>query len=661
MKSLILVAALVLSSPFSTFGNRERAASPSAIDVPMLTSDPMPVIEAMINGKGPFRFAIDTGSAAKVVLSGPLVEQLALKPAGQTPVGDPSGKNMLTVDTFHLESVAIGDIRFPSVGAIKLDLPRSPSGQAPPKIDGILGFPLFSDYLFTIDYLAGRVRLEPGTLPEPDGAEILSFEKPHRIPVVEIDIAGVKIKAHIDSGNTRGYIGLHSSMIDKVPLSSTPTTVGKARTVNNEFEIKAALLKGSARIGQHEFPQPTISFSDVSRGNGNLGASLLRQFALTFDQKNDRVRFARKASSTPALPAGATVVELPMLFRGPMPAVEVKVNGQGPFLFAIDTGASGMGRVDSSLVEKLKLPEVGEVRGSDGSGANARGMKLIQVDLLTIGNLEFRNLRAASRNYNLSPNLPHIDGILGFNLFSDYLLTLDYAAKRVRLEKGQLPEPNGAEVLSYESQNGIPKIDLQVGDAKIKAHIDSGNTVGAFMLPAALAEKLSFLSPPVTVGKARTVSSEIEIKEARVKGSIRLGRFEFPEPTIHYPAVSQDANIGSKALQDFALTFDQKHLRVKLSRQEQPKTSLPGTSGNSHLQQYAGRYGQRMIFFEDGALFIQRDGGPKLKLIPASDGEFTLQEAPLARIKFVKKDDALELQVLNPQGQWEAAKKEGGK
>jgi hypothetical protein len=231
------------------------------------------------------------------------------------------------------------------------------------------------------------------------------------------------------------------------------------------------------------------------------------------------------------------VTELPMLFRGPMPAIEVKVNGKGPFLFAIDTGASGAGRVDSSLVEKLALPETGEVRGSDGSGANPRSMRLIQVDSLSVGDLEFRNLTLASRNYNVSPALPHIDGILGLGLFSDYLLTLDYATKRVRIAEGQLPAPDGAEILSYESRNGIPVVELQVSGAKASAHIDTGNTVGAFMLPGAMAEKLDFSSPPVAVGKARTVSSEIEIKQGRLKGSIRLGRFEFPEPNVTYPGV----------------------------------------------------------------------------------------------------------------------------
>ncbi len=45
----------------------------------------------------------------------------------------------------------------------------------------------------------------------------------------------------------------------------------------------------------------------------------------------------------PVATIGSAVVELPMLFRGPMPAVEVKVNGQGPFIFAIDTGGRRRG------------------------------------------------------------------------------------------------------------------------------------------------------------------------------------------------------------------------------------------------------------------------------------------------------------------------------
>jgi hypothetical protein len=365
---------------------------------------------------------------------------------------------------------------------------------------------------------------------------------------------------------------------------------------------------------------------------------------------------------TPA--ANAHAVEVPMLFRGVMPAVEVMVNGQGPFLFAIDTAAQGGARVDSSLAEKLKLQPAGQVRASDGSGRNVRSLDVFVLDSITLGGVQFKGVRAASRNYNTSPGAPRIDGILGFNLFSDYLLTLDFPAGRVRLERGELPGADGAEVLSFENPQGAPVVELIVGGHKLKARIDSGNTVGGFVLPTALVEKLTLAAPPVTVGKARTVSNEVEIKEARLKESIRLGRFEFASPTIVFPALSDDANIGSKVLREFSLTFDQKNRRLRLKRREPQKAAgqaiASGAPGSQDFKDYSGRYGERTVSVEDGALFIHRQGGPKLKLVPAAKDEFVLERIPEARIKFIRIEGGkvVAINVLNRAGEWEKAAKD---
>lgn len=262
-------------------------------------------------------------------------------------------------------------------------------------------------------------------------------------------------------------------------------------------------------------------------------------------------------------------VDVPMVFRGSLPAVEVMVNGQGPFLFTIDTGARGMARVDSSLVVKLNLQPVGKMRVGDGSGSTTT-MDVVRLDSIAFGGVQFNNVRAPSRDYNTSSRLPKIDGILGFDLFAEYLLTLDFPAKRVRLERGELPQPDGAELLSYESSNGTPVVELGIGSLEVKGRIDTGNSIGGFILPESLVNKLSLASQPVVVGMGRTVSSQVEIKAARLKDSIRFGRFEFAEPRIVFPALGNDVNIGSDALREFALTFDQKNnrLRFKSSRSE---------------------------------------------------------------------------------------------
>jgi hypothetical protein len=270
---------------------------------------------------------------------------------------------------------------------------------------------------------------------------------------------------------------------------------------------------------------------------------------------------AHSADSTPRLP-----IEIPLRLDGGIPAIEVMVNGQGPFVFGIDTGAQGGSRIDSSLVEKLKLKSSGQVQATDGSGRNPQVAEIVKLDSVTIGDLRFTNVEAGSRNFKNSPRPIKVDGILGLGTFSEYLVTLDFPAKLLRFERGELPKPDGAEILDYKSERGIPVVELTVGSTKIDAHLDSGNGIGEFVLPTALVEKLTPASEPKVVGRARSASGEMEIKQVQIKETVRLGRHEFPGATITFPALGDVGNIGAKVLTQFALTFDQQHHRVRLTR-----------------------------------------------------------------------------------------------
>lgn len=195
---------------------------------------------------------------------------------------------------------------------------------------------------------------------------------------------------------------------------------------------------------------------------------------------------ARSADSAAKLP-----IEIPMQTDGGMPSIELMVNGQGPFLFGIDTGAQGGSRIDSSLVEKLKLKSSGQVQATDGSGRNPQTTEIVKLDSVAIGNLRFADVSAGSRNFKNSPRPLKVDGILGLSLFSEYLVTLDFPAKVLRIAQGELPKADGAEILDYKNERGVPLVELSVGNTKINAHLDSGNMIGAFVLPTAFVEKLT--------------------------------------------------------------------------------------------------------------------------------------------------------------------------
>jgi hypothetical protein len=272
-------------------------------------------------------------------------------------------------------------------------------------------------------------------------------------------------------------------------------------------------------------------------------------------------RDAHSAGSTTKLP-----LEIPMKTDGGMPTIEVMVNGKGPFIFGVDTGAQGGARIDSSLMEKLALKPSGQVRATDGSGRNPQMAEMVKLETIDLGGLRFTDVTAGSRNYRKSPRPLNIDGILGLSVLAEYLVTLDHPAKLLRLEKGELPKADGAEILDYKSKGGIPLLELTVGNTKIDAHLDSGNMIGDFVLPTAFAEKLTRASEPVVVGRARSASGEMEIKQVQVKDVIRLGRHEFLEPTVTFPALSDIGNVGAKTLNQFVVTFDQKNERVRLKR-----------------------------------------------------------------------------------------------
>src|SRR5437868_2160061 len=200
----------------------------------------------------------------------------------------------------------------------------------------------------------------------------------------------------------------------------------------------------------------------------------------------------------------SSVAVAPMRFRGLMPVIEVKLNGQGPFAFTIDTGAGMQADIDTSIAAQLKLQPNGKVLNGDPSGENDREVDTARIESIAFGGAEFRNVTAVVRPQRITRDYPDVDGILGFALFTDYLLTLDYPAMQVRLSRGGLSPANRHDILNFEIENRIPVIELAIGKMRVRAHVDSGNFVAGFVLPEEIVEQLQVLSSPVTVGSARS-------------------------------------------------------------------------------------------------------------------------------------------------------------
>jgi hypothetical protein len=239
------------------------------------------------------------------------------------------------------------------------------------------------------------------------------------------------------------------------------------------------------------------------------------------------------------------------------------VNGQGPFLFAIDTGGAGTARVDEALAARLGLRKAGEALGGDPSGRNARAMALVAIDSLQIGAARFEGLQAAVRDMREMPLGEKVDGVLGFGLFAGCLLTLDYPANVVRLARGELPPANGRDVLAFTRERGIPMARISVAGHEMDADVDSG-FMGGISLPEAEAKRLPLAAPPKVVGRGRTLGNSFEIKAAPLDGNLGIGAVVIERPMVDFQPVFPMANVGARILRDLAVTFDQKNNRMRV-------------------------------------------------------------------------------------------------
>lgn len=258
-------------------------------------------------------------------------------------------------------------------------------------------------------------------------------------------------------------------------------------------------------------------------------------------------------------------VDVPMTLATHLPAIDVMVNGKGPFRFAIDTGGSGSARVDSAFAAAMGMKVVGEVWGGDPSGRNRRRMDVVAIDSLEIGGARFAVLHASTRSSNEAGRMHGVDGILGFGLFAGYTVTFDYPGGRLRLEPTPLPPADGKRILDYTDDDGIPSIHMKVDSLDVVAHVDAGS-MGGFILPERLLPRLPLSRAPEVIGRARTVSNTFEIKGAPLRGSLRIGDIEFANPNLEFQPIMPGANVGSRILKDFRLSFDTKNKRIRFAR-----------------------------------------------------------------------------------------------
>lgn len=275
------------------------------------------------------------------------------------------------------------------------------------------------------------------------------------------------------------------------------------------------------------------------------------------------------------------LVILPAKNIGNYLIVEAKGRRDGPYHFLIDTGSS-ITLVSPELAERF--PEKKSLADTPAQvrvkSANGNSMRLPTTTMRVIQLEGARFEDVPVLIYDTEPLSAHlgikIDGILGFPLFRETLLTLDYPQSRVLLA----PQNSSAAVpgtpIPFESRHRIPIIPIKIGTQSVHALIDSGSDSSLNLNPAGLF--LIYAHPPRAVAYVGTLTGDHEQKATRLKEPLTIAGQTFKEPIVY---LTDDlSSLGGEVLKSFTLTFDQERSQVSFHRDSRSPISIPPKRGS---------------------------------------------------------------------------------
>jgi predicted aspartyl protease len=267
-----------------------------------------------------------------------------------------------------------------------------------------------------------------------------------------------------------------------------------------------------------------------------------------FAQSDETIAEARRRVVLPPsiTRLGTPTVRVPMVGTKTLPLVNVFLNGKGPYKLLVDSAAN-VTLLQMRVADELQLPVQ---RPGEQS-------KLLALSSMRIGDAHFEDVVIGARAWN-----EDIDGVIGFNLFADLLLTMDYPKQQLILRSGELPAANGKDIFKYGLDNRSPTLEIMIGGERLNILVDTGARQ-ALVVPKSIAAKLKFeneLKPAASLSTFDTAASRS--MEGRLAKELEMGIHKIARTKVH---VWEDVPVlGSDLFKDFVLTFDQKNRTMRI-------------------------------------------------------------------------------------------------
>ena len=291
----LLLSARVFGRPAEGPRNYHFKFGRSALRVPIELGNGHIFVRLQINDSEPLWFALDTGASASLIDSNS-ARRVGLQLSGQSTVvgagGAVTGSRARNV-SIRLAGVELGDR---TLETIPLDSLSAIEGR---RIDGVLGYDFFHDFVLEIDYSGRYIKLS-----EPQGyryrghGEFIPFNLHSEQPYVHAKLelseqTQVEGEFVIDTGSSNSLMIAKDFANKCGVLASVKSRIeSQSRGVGGDVPTIVGRLQG-IQLGRFHINEPITTFPNgeiTAPGKaGNIGSKILRRFRVIFDYSRQRM------------------------------------------------------------------------------------------------------------------------------------------------------------------------------------------------------------------------------------------------------------------------------------------------------------------------------------------------------------------------------------
>jgi hypothetical protein len=270
-----------------------RAAGSGATTFPFDYVNRQIRFPAMLDGRGPLTFALDSGAGGNVIFTG-AAQRIGLTGGRKVNVTGASGD--VKARLAHVDKLAAGPLTLENQGVVVLDLA---AGEAI-GLDGIVGWELLRRFATTVDFDARTITVWPDAPDTSQLGDTVPIAIRDNVPHIAAAVNGIDGDFNIDTGDNGG-ISLFQPFLRRTGLmaSAPPRFVlpkGIGTDVGGQSTTYGVARGASFRLGPVTLDAPLLRYIDATSGAfartdlaGNLGCLVWERFRLTFDYARSRV------------------------------------------------------------------------------------------------------------------------------------------------------------------------------------------------------------------------------------------------------------------------------------------------------------------------------------------------------------------------------------